>query len=304
MTQEEKAKAYDEALKRAKEIKEKMMYSHLSTESCKAVSEYIDTIIPELTESEDEKIRKVLLKMAKVPRKEIYEHEGITKEQAITYLEKQKEQDVLPGFDSMTPEEKMNHPLYLEGFDAGREVGKVVAEQKPAEWDKLQEDFRNINEAFEDGKKEVIEHPEKYGLQKPAEYCDDVVEEAEEYTSKVDCGEYGVAVTEAYIAGVLSERNRKPAEWSEEDDRIRQKLIHFISSPNVEGFMLASDERMFVSWLKSLRPMPKVAVADGQLWKPSEEQMLAFEDAMTYIPEFYKPKSNLASLLRDLKKLI
>lgn len=62
-------------------------------------------------------------------------------------------------------------------------------------------------------------------------------------------------------------------EWSEEDETIRQKLIHFISSPNLEGFMLASDERMFVSWLKSLHPMPKVAVTDGHLWKPSEEQM-------------------------------
>ena len=49
-------KKYNEALERAREIKSKICYSHLSTESCKAVSEYIDTIIPELAESEDEKI--------------------------------------------------------------------------------------------------------------------------------------------------------------------------------------------------------------------------------------------------------
>ena len=41
MTNDEKAKAYDEAIKKAKEIKEKIVYSHLSTESCKAVSEYM-----------------------------------------------------------------------------------------------------------------------------------------------------------------------------------------------------------------------------------------------------------------------
>lgn len=63
MTTEQKARAYDEALKKAKEIKEKIMYSHLSTESCKAVSEYIDTIIPELTESEDERIRKDIINL-------------------------------------------------------------------------------------------------------------------------------------------------------------------------------------------------------------------------------------------------
>lgn len=53
MTPEEKAKAYDEALEKAKEIKSKILSSHLSTESCRAVSEYIDEIIPELRESED-----------------------------------------------------------------------------------------------------------------------------------------------------------------------------------------------------------------------------------------------------------
>lgn len=42
-------------------------------------------------------------------------------------------------------------------------------EQKSEEWDKLQEDFRSINEAFEDGKKEVVDNPEKYGLCRPAE---------------------------------------------------------------------------------------------------------------------------------------
>lgn len=45
--------------------------------------------------------------------------------------------------------------------------------QKPAEWDKLQEEFRNINEAFEDGKKEVVAHPVKYGLCRPAEWSEE-----------------------------------------------------------------------------------------------------------------------------------
>ncbi len=49
----------------------------------------------------------------------------------------------LPGFDEMTPEEKMNHPLYLEGFDAGREVGKVETEQQQQEWSEEDEDVLN-----------------------------------------------------------------------------------------------------------------------------------------------------------------
>ena len=44
---------------------------------------------------------------------------------------------------------------------------------KPAEWDELQSEFKNINEAFEDGKKEVIDHPEKYCLCKSAEWSEE-----------------------------------------------------------------------------------------------------------------------------------
>lgn len=103
MTQEEKARAYDEALERAREIKSKILSSHLSIESCKTVSEYIDTIIPELAESDDERIRKWLVNYFKEVGKS-WIHRDISPEQIITYLEKQKEQkpEVLSGEDVMT----------------------------------------------------------------------------------------------------------------------------------------------------------------------------------------------------------
>lgn len=47
MTQEEKAKAYDEAIKKAKEAVEKGMVSH----------NFVSDIFPELNESEDERIK-------------------------------------------------------------------------------------------------------------------------------------------------------------------------------------------------------------------------------------------------------
>lgn len=91
MTDKEKAKAYDEAIKKAKEIKEKIVYSHLSTESCKAVSEYIDTIIPELRESEDEKIIKRLLTLVKILDPCFFEGDNPSKKECLAWLEKQKE---------------------------------------------------------------------------------------------------------------------------------------------------------------------------------------------------------------------
>ena len=97
MTQEEKAKAYDEALERAREIKSKILSSHLSTESCKAVSEYIDTIVPELAESEDEKRRKAIkCYVEDMPDTYGFAH-GIGKKEMLSYLEKQKEQKPISG---------------------------------------------------------------------------------------------------------------------------------------------------------------------------------------------------------------
>lgn len=56
------------------------------------IREAFEVFAPELRESEDERIRKALITLTKVPRKEIFEAQGITKEQALAWLEKQKEQ--------------------------------------------------------------------------------------------------------------------------------------------------------------------------------------------------------------------
>ena len=101
--------------------------------------------------------------------------------------------------------------------------------------------------------------------QKPVGCADDVVEEAEEYASKVACGEYGVEVTEAYIAGVLSERNRGTC-WSEKDERMRNQLICDVEHHKKEGLISAKQNKATkalyseiekcydekIAWLKSL----------------------------------------------------
>lgn len=66
------------------------------------------------------------------------------KKEVIDHPEKyglQKEQKPLPHFDELTPEEKMNHPLYLEGFDVGRAVQKVFDAQNQPEVD-LEEEYK------------------------------------------------------------------------------------------------------------------------------------------------------------------
>ena len=87
MTQEEKAKAYDKAVKKAEilyKVSEPMS-------SCNVI---IETIFPELAESKDEQIRKGLIALLKFGLEDcnaIAPGYNITKEEAITWLENQNE---------------------------------------------------------------------------------------------------------------------------------------------------------------------------------------------------------------------
>ena len=95
---------------------------------------FVDDIFA--AESEDERIRKVFIQLvqdawggrptAAVSDKRVYDA-------CISLLEKQKEQkpNLLPGFEGLSPDEEMSHPLFLKGFDVGRKVGHVEAEQQP-----------------------------------------------------------------------------------------------------------------------------------------------------------------------------
>lgn len=86
MTQEQKAKAYDEALAKCKAYIEDTT-KRWSEEFCKATETVFEEIFPELAESEDERIRKALIDGVR----QIRCKNGITQEQMIAYLEKQKE---------------------------------------------------------------------------------------------------------------------------------------------------------------------------------------------------------------------
>lgn len=82
MTIEEKTKAYDEAYKRA---------------AIRFGSNVADELFPELKESEDERIRKALIKGFNKLDKSATWYNGITNGQIIAWLEKQGEQNPLKG---------------------------------------------------------------------------------------------------------------------------------------------------------------------------------------------------------------
>lgn len=89
MTQEEKAKAYDEALERAKKYNIDDAHAYQGT--------IVKLIFPELRESKDEKIRKALIQEFKEKVQKSFEwKDGIPNNAVLNWLEKQKEPLPIP----------------------------------------------------------------------------------------------------------------------------------------------------------------------------------------------------------------
>ena len=98
MTQAEKAMAYDEALGKAEEF-----YNDKNNIQCVNVEGMLEEIFPELKESEDEEIRKGLIKaFGSIGKKE---WGGVNVKNAIVWLEKQGEKK--PVIEMITPEESL-----------------------------------------------------------------------------------------------------------------------------------------------------------------------------------------------------
>lgn len=167
--------------------------------------------------------------------------------------------------------------VHKEPYIAPVPTPMVADEQKPVEWTELQSEFKNINEAFEDGKKEVLAHPEKYGLCEyvPAEWSDedsDNLERVDNYLWMLDnyvgddCAtpQGKVDKIRENIQEVLSpwlkslpERFvlQPKQEWSEEDEKMRNLAIDWAETMSGQFSFVdmdPTDFRKIITWLKSL----------------------------------------------------
>jgi hypothetical protein len=95
MTQEEKAKAYDEAVRKAKDI---IKYYETHNREYEASIEDLEAIFPELKESEDERIRKEIISIVKSYRECCITEGNHRFDDCIAWLEKQNEQSVEPDW--------------------------------------------------------------------------------------------------------------------------------------------------------------------------------------------------------------
>lgn len=107
MTQEEKAKRYDEALERARRIYDTDRVSGIELTTC-------EEIFPELAKSEDEKIRKNLIKLFTSWKGKIKLDNDIPVEDVLLWLEKQAEQK---STDKVEPKFKAGDTIKLKNGD-------------------------------------------------------------------------------------------------------------------------------------------------------------------------------------------
>lgn len=268
----------------------------------KETMEILEALAPELKESEDERIRKALIKLMTVAGDNyVMSATGFEKEQLLAYLEKQKEQNLIMANSPQLKEQKQEKfPPYVTGFrgdpdpagtsdleeaaekyiqgsmcdlDDGPTVGlakesfiagaKWQKEQKPVEWSEEDDAYRI--EAVK-----LLENPSLY------ESCPNLRQETIEWLKQLP------------KVSVNSEQVSVNSEWSVEDeDRIRQ--IERIAQQ--AGCTQKLQEEIH-DWLKSLRPS----------WKPSEEQMNALHRCVYHVEDDIAAIT-LKSLYEQLKQL-
>ena len=256
MTDKEKAKAYDEAIKRAQEAANSGVVSQ----------NFVDDIF-QLRESENERIRKALVIMMKVPRKEIFEAQGITKEQALAYLEKQKEQK--------------------ESTNSG----------KPKEWSEEDEDYLRdvksaVNDYFDEGYAEELCDwlkflPERFNLEPKQEWSE---EDDKKLELVIDC------IYKFYPDPVMKYTLK---DWLKS---LRPPKDCSSCAKHLEGYISGrsdAENKLLEQFGALITPEDELRIKPR--WKPSKEQMGALNYAYC---ELFKREDVGHNILGPLQNLI
>ena len=272
MTTEEKAKAYDEALERVKELKSKWI-----DEDGKTVAEMI---FPELAESEDERIRKELMEMVDRANFDDYEK----KKKFISWLEKQKEQKIDANdicVKKMVDIYRCTDEYDEEGNHKGTPVNCMVR-------------------AYEQGIRDIL----KIVKQKPAEWSDEddyrirwIISLLTTMQEKCIDDRYGDSVPDDIpdmISWLKSLRPQPKAEWTETDKNLMDAAIAFVEQNNHFNCWAGTTKKSVLAFLRSLRPQSH--------WKPDEDQMRAL---YRLVIMYLRPEDHygLSTLYKDLVKL-
>jgi len=285
MTQEEKAKAYEEAIKIAKEeLKEADAIEYNLPDCAHAIRTTVYSLFPDLkeSESEDERIRKAL--------KEYFINSfqingvaaicGVHIKDILAWLEKQGEQK--PAW-SEEDEKILN--LIIARLHSHPNV----------EVEEYGKDYHWLNSL----ENRVQPQPkQEWSLKKDAfiQVCVNAINDISYFRSEDK---------EELINWLNSLRPQSQLKWSEEDEETLKDII--TSMTNLKDSATSDALRYIynskIAWLKSLIPQSQ--------WRPSDEQMKALDSVLDYLANNLSNLElindlnflNLQSLYKELKKL-
>jgi len=329
---EQKTKAYDEALERAKKLYEQG-----------TITESLSYVFPELKENEDERIRKELIKYF-TKGKEYLSLIPYSKDECIAWLEKQGEHAKFRESIQVGDQVTRNQDGVLVNLSQLKRVAKP-AEQKSIVEPKFKVKYAGSEyNVFET---KDIAGVTFYGIEDEPNHIDYVKAENCDIISCYAIKENGSPYPTK--PAVFSEQKHSKQEWNEEDDKIIEEIINDIECARAINYHAPKEGYEFrENWLKSLRPQSKqeldedtqqwvdaiikdyedlrdenknhAATIETKIqilkslrpqnrWKPSDEQMNAFEQFVRgfaesgYASPYEKHTKLLYSLLNDLKKL-
>lgn len=276
------------------------------------VYEALHSLIPELTESEDERIRKEIVSIVQSYRDSCISEGTHRFDDCLAWLEKQKH--TAPNeYDEKMRKKIIDH---LESIKMGCVICTIDTSKEIA-WLEKQKDLTTEN-IYKHSRERMSFWNGQQKEQKPnstedmpyitdehfyeREPADSFKYKLAEYMTRCCTKkegpygyEYGIsaesilkmAEEELLKRGVV----QKPAEWSEEDERILKGIIGKIDHDQTYGVSKVE----MLSFLEDLRPS----------WKPSEEQMKALNVLNLHGDLSYVGQQNqLISLYNDLKKLM
>ena len=261
-------------------------------------SQLITDIIPELRESEDERIRKYLieeLKAAKSVGELKFAIPQPTREECISYLEKQKEQK---------PIEFKNDEL-VEIIKGEFEGFRRLLKKKGIDYEPQRSYWEAFARLFDSSAREYIKEQKE---QKPAEKQD--YSELNDLERAIHRG-FLCAGVENVPVTIIKETAQdclahiKPLELKYWDKEIIQSIISILERDNCFKVVDEKPMRIFaheqeINYLRNLQEY----LYPNPHWKPSEEQIAILWDAISNLKhDGYKHTEELISLYEELKKL-
>ena len=288
---EEKAKRFDE-------VKNK-----LSRFIAKGVDPLItmadvQDFFPELIESEDEKMWKLIKKYAHYNISDLaLEADHITREHLESWLEKQKSVEEIV--------ERCKNSWYNEGKIQGQIEGLTDEEKYQQGWhDALEKQDsyytkRDVDDAYLKGiidTKNEIEKQYKANYQIRKDIATFIFNYKGDIKDRAKWMDYlGIEVSFAEKQG------EQHSDWSEEDEVMLDEIIDFFENGTVK---LQHDLSLYASWLSSLKDRVGCEANCTTTWKPSDEQMEALDIAIRCgIQLGSLEEEALKSLKEQLKKI-